>query len=149
MKALLLMVPVLLASCASGFGAATPTTPSAQQLLNADYGPDPGTSIEAVVKQFLEPTLFDPFSAVYRVQQPPKRMWVLRNGAPIYGYGTCIAINAKNRMGGYVGFKSRFFLINGGVVVFDSYATMADYQFCIEGTEFIRRTSEVAAVLGA
>ena len=56
--------------------------------------------------------LFDPYSADFRDEE----VWKLSNGDYLY----CVNVNAKNRMGGFVGFQKYhtwFYLSEGRVIV--------------------------------
>ncbi|OGW03805.1 MAG: hypothetical protein A2Z59_04385 [Nitrospinae bacterium RIFCSPLOWO2_02_39_17] len=56
--------------------------------------------------------LFDPYSAVYRFGLPIKG-YAYVNGTlqpPVFGYIVIVGINAKNRMGGYVGEEDEIYL---------------------------------------
>jgi hypothetical protein len=95
------------------------TMPTQEQIANADYGPYPD-NYQEIIKTYMENLLFDPYSAVYSNWQGPAQGY--SGGRLIqtaYGYRVCVDINAKNRMGGYVGKKRQYFLINNGRVVQD------------------------------
>ncbi len=55
----------------------------------------------------METRLFDPYSAVYRFSPPYKgKVWGgIVYGGWNYGYVVPFTVNAKNRMGGYVGVR--------------------------------------------
>ena len=94
--ALVLMAAVL-AGCAS--------VPSPEQMAAADYGPEPtAEQFQAGVKAELAKSLFDPYSAQFSSWSPIQKGY-LNHGFgrfTIGWYGT-FYVNAKNRMGGYVG----------------------------------------------
>jgi hypothetical protein len=86
------------------------TAPTAQQLASADYGPTPDNYSELIQSQF-RPTLFDPYSAVYEFGKPV-RTWTDR---PVWV--VCGTVNAKNRLGGYVGAAPFYVEIREGSII--------------------------------
>ena len=113
-KILILFGILYLSACATGGGA------NPQDLASADYGAYPA-DYEAIIKNYFNTTLKDPFSAHYQFEKPFKAY--LRNapivgGQPrVFGYMVYTAVNAKNSFGAYVGWKSYRLLIRNGVVV--------------------------------
>lgn len=104
---------------ASLLGACSAPMPNRTEATSADYGEKP--SYEAalsLVKEYMAARLIDPFSAVYSCAQPIKA-WASTSklvhaelgGRVHYGYVMPCMINAKNRMGGYVGAEKRNFMI--------------------------------------
>ena len=106
-------IPVLV-GCAS-------RPPSHQELANADYGPYP-ENWQNLIKARLKLGLVDPESAQYRFPYgQPFKGWKSVQGdrgefssKTIYGWHTCFEYNAKNRMGGYTGYKQTYVMINKG-----------------------------------
>ena len=102
--ALLLAVLVIFGGCA---------TPSQEQISSLDYG-SPPQNYETTIKKYFDGVLFDPFSAHYEFESP-QQFWVkdaLLVGGRLYaGYFVRVGVNAKNRLGGYVGQKMYGFLI--------------------------------------
>ncbi len=85
--------------------------PSAEELSNLDYGFFPD-DYESVTKSYLEATLKDPASVIYREISHPKQAWIKSIGSPMTaGYLVCYTYNAKNSYGGYVGFHRDAILI--------------------------------------
>jgi hypothetical protein len=107
-----LIFAVILASALGG--CLKPPTP--EQVQAADYGPAP-KNYEAAVKAFMHSRLFDPYSAVYEFGQPWS--WYYMNppvkGGALGGFGWFVPvdINAKNRMGGYIGAQQYVFFFRG------------------------------------
>lgn len=98
-------------------GCATPPVrPTQDQINNADYGPYPD-NYEQIIKDQYTKTLFDPYTAVYTFKGSPTKAWFSRYGQVMYGWAICGTINAKNRMGGYVGAQPFYFLFHKGNVV--------------------------------
>jgi len=98
-------------------GCAALHEPTSEQIELANYGRYPDNYKE-IVTNFMSDLLFDPYSAVYSGWCGPKKGWV--GGGLLgykFGYGACVKINAKNRMGGYVGEKLYYFVINNGQIV--------------------------------
>lgn len=93
------------------------SAPTQEQIANADYGSYPD-NYEQIVKDHFSATLFDPYSVVYNSIRPPvKQMWGDRIDGARYDYNVCVNLNAKNRMGGYVGATTSAVMIHNGVVV--------------------------------
>jgi hypothetical protein len=95
--------------------------PTAEQLSNADFGPPPSGDYKAQIRSTFDLILFDGASARYRFERPVKSYL---KAAPVYGtsltYGwrVCGLVNAKNRFGGYVGWRRFFTLFNHNAIVF-------------------------------
>lgn len=90
-------------------------TPTKDEVDRADIGPRPENA-QQIVKDHFAQTLFDPYSAVYRFTYGPERgAWV--GLGTDYGWIVCGTVNAKNRLGGYVGAKRFRVLIAHGRVV--------------------------------
>ena len=109
--ALLLAILVILGGCA--------TPPSQEQISSLDYG-SPPQNYEATIKKHFDNVLFDPYSAHYDFE-PPQQYWVkdapLMGGKLYAGYFVRVGVNAKNRMGGYVGKKMYGFIIKDERIV--------------------------------
>ncbi len=93
--------------------------PNREQVRSAEYGEKPSYETAlALVKQYMTSRLIDPYSAVYTCAQPIKA-WASTSrlindklgGRVHYGYVMPCEINAKNRLGGYVGSQSYNFMI--------------------------------------
>jgi len=101
------------------------TMPTQSEISNLDCGSYPH-DYEAIVKAYYNEVLFDPYSAQYEFT-PPKTSWYkeapLAGGRLLAGYLVVVRVNAKNRMGGYVGKKTSGFLLNNGQIIkrFDEY----------------------------
>jgi hypothetical protein len=89
-------------------------------LHNADHGQYP-TQYEDAVKRYFDNVLFDPFSASYKIGTPQKAYandGLMFGGDVIwYGYVIDVWVNAKNRYGGYVGYKHYLVKMRDGKVV--------------------------------
>lgn len=93
--------------------------PNRAETLNADYGrqPTPEGAL-SLIKIYMGSRLIDPQSAIYNCATPIKA-WVSTSkmihaelgGKVHYGYVMPCLINAKNRLGGYVGAEKRNFMI--------------------------------------
>lgn len=99
----------LVAACAS--------PPTDDQVRAADTGPYP-SSYEQIVKANFATSLFDPYSAVFTFTRAPTKGY---GGNPIdgakIGWIVCGTVNAKNRMGGYVGAKPFVVVISKDAVI--------------------------------
>ena len=103
----------LLAGCAT-------TKLTSEQAAKADYGEFP-TEYDKVIKEHFSRSLFDPYSAHYRIGFPTQgfstKAPIVGGGPDQYGYLVNVAINAKNKFGGYVGEKQFRVLIRDGRVI--------------------------------
>ncbi len=91
--------------------------PTALEIATADYGPYP-SDYQDIIKRYMGNLLFDPYSAVYENWRGPSQGYTGGNFVQTaFGYRVCVDINAKNRLGGYVGRKPHFFMIRYGAVV--------------------------------
>ena len=96
-------------------GCVTPVT--SEQIASADYGTVPVSPIyENAIKHFMQPLLFDPFTARFRFLGEPLKGYAYLSGRrnpPVFGYLVHAGINAKNMMGNYTGEEQyRFFIKN-------------------------------------
>lgn len=101
MKTRNLLATLLLCLC---FGCVT--GPTQQQLEAMDLGPVP-VNYQEPVKKYLDEALFDPYSAHIEFLGAPRKAWyrepAVGGGKLHVGYLIPVAVNAKNRMGGYTG----------------------------------------------
>lgn len=98
-------------------GCATPISP--KDIANADYG-SPPKDYKKVIEKEIGTQLLDPYSAQYEFSQPSKgytKASPLFGTSQVFGYKVCGTVNAKNRMGGYVGRVPFFTLFRNGVLV--------------------------------
>jgi len=102
-------------------------TPTKEEVDRADIGPRPENAQQLVRDHFAQ-TLFDPYSAVYTFNYGPERgVWV--GLGTDYGWIMCGTLNAKNRLGGYVGAKRFRVLISHGRVV-ENASAVGDFIPC-------------------
>lgn len=107
--------------CAAGMSACA-QRPTPQELSKADYGTYP-IDYKEIVESYMRKALFDPYSAVYEHRRGPSIGYVGGNFVETqYGYRVCVDLNAKNRMGGYVGSRTQFFMTKNGIVTFQTEA---------------------------
>ena len=92
--------------------------PTQHEIDTANYGPYPKT-YRQIIENYMSAYLHDPFSAEYASWKGPSRGWLSNRiyGAK-FGYRVCVAINAKNLYGGYVGWRPYQFVINNGNVIY-------------------------------
>ena len=98
----------------------TTTKLTPEQAAKADYGEYP-TNYEQIVKDHFSRSLYDPYSAHFSIGTPYQgfstRAPIVGGGPDQFGYSVDVGINAKNRLGGYVGEKQfRLLLKNGRVI---------------------------------
>ena len=95
-----------------------PKRPTKAELARADHGPYP-ESYKEILLQDLERHLIDPDSLKdFRVIEPPRKSYLRgKDGNWIYGYEVTLGYNAKNRYGGYVGWKEQKALLRDGRVL--------------------------------
>lgn len=87
--------------------------PTQEELRAGDFGTEPFGYREQI-RAHMESRLFDPSSAEYRYDGPPVPGYAHLRGnrhPAVLGYLVSVQINAKNRYGGYVGYKPHLFLI--------------------------------------
>lgn len=82
----------------------------------ADYGTPP-TDFKIKIKAWMEGNLKDPDSAKISEPTPLRKEVAFQNKQPIFGYTTCMGINAKNSYGGYTGIKGYWFFFHQGKIV--------------------------------
>lgn len=100
------------------------TLATPEQIAQADYGTlSPG--YKDAIENSMATVLFDPYSAHYRYLGDPVRGCAIVEvgGRPVFGYIVDVGINAKNRMGGYVGEDKFTFLVRNEAVWRLSYFT--------------------------
>lgn len=100
MKKLILIVSVLflITSCAGG------SKPTPDQLSNNQFTKCPYDH-QQQIRNILGKNLIDPYSAQYEYSTPEKYVYEGNFGYSVYG-----SVNAKNRLGGYVGKKAHMFM---------------------------------------
>ena len=114
MKKIFVLVLVVVAFGACGLI----PPPTVDELAKADYGPAPDNPTEQAL-DYLKTVLFDPMSAQIEWQGKCEKgwWWVLDQFQiphATYGWKLTAKINAKNRMGGYVGFSQYTFCFRDG-----------------------------------
>jgi len=92
----------------------------------ADYGSYPTNYQNAIETAFVR-QLKDPDSAKFSDFTAPKHDQMVQveyathgvgvNKTAVYGYSSCVSVNAKNSYGGYTGNKQYWFLIRNGQVM--------------------------------
>ena len=107
------------------------TTPTADQLANADFGAHPDNYKEFVIN-FMRFRLKDPNSAKYEFKEPTQGYV---NAAPIrgggiigFGYLISFVYNAKNSFGGYTGWQRGKILFNNGEVLWYELGINKGYE---------------------
>lgn len=104
---------MLITGCAT-----TKLTP--EQAAKADYGEYP-SDYQKIVEDHFSHSLFDPYSAHYRFEKPYQgfstKAPIVGGGPDKFGWLVEVGVNAKNRLGGYVGEKQFRLLIKNGRVI--------------------------------
>lgn len=109
------IVILLMCSIVCLVGCVSFPQPTSEQLTSANYGKFP-VDYEKQIKARAKNYLFDPYSARYTFGKPYKA-WSSRTGEIRYGYAIDFTLNAKNRMGGYIGAKKYWaFFYNGNLI---------------------------------
>lgn len=96
--------------------------PTLNELNVADYGEYP-SNYEKIIKDYLHGRLTDPDSIKGLEISEPKPGWTqfhcdYFSDHPKFGYISWVTFNAKNRMGGYVGYKKYLMVIKNGNIIF-------------------------------
>lgn len=115
-----LSVLVLLTGCTT-----TLSKSRIEAVKDADYGSPLTLDYETFIKDYFEQILFDPYSAVYEFRNPQRviykpGMW--EGGGQLtkklyVGYVVIALVNAKNRLGAYVGAERYGFLFKDDKLV--------------------------------
>ena len=105
-KVIIFVFILLLVSCTYNF------KPTPEQYSSADFGAYP-SDYENIVRAYFSRSLFDPYTAVYTFESPVKGR--IGGGPSPFGWIACGTLNAKNRMGGYVGANDYLVKIYNGV----------------------------------
>lgn len=124
MKKLLILLAVATFLTA---GCAIFSRPTSHDLYNADYGPCPDNH-EELIKRFYHIRLFDPYSAVYTFDKFCKG-WEWSDFLkikPRFGWIICGTLNAKNRLGGYIGVSPFYIFIRDGRIINEILAHRED-----------------------
>ena len=84
--------------------------PSSEEFAQGDFGSQP-TNYEQTVREYMNNSLKDPFSAQYQFGQPEKAWYGNPGGLLVsrdirYGWGVLVRVNAKNSFGAYVGWRN-------------------------------------------
>gem|GEM_PF-1121855 len=116
---------------------------SQDKLATADFGAEPPSNYQDIIKERIDRTLIDPTSGIYRFTSKPRKGYF--KTSPIvatreqFGYLVCGHVNGKNRFGGYTGGHRFAALMRGEHVVQllsgntgDSLANVAISKWCIE-----------------
>lgn len=90
--------------------------PTPEQVAVADYGSAP-TKHEELIRAYFKDRLYDPFTAQYEFSAPRRGWRSSTLTPPIFGWRVMTRVNAKNRMGGYVGWHSYAVLLRGDSIV--------------------------------
>jgi len=98
--------------------------PTVEEINSANYGAAPENPKEQAMA-YIQETFFDPMSAVVEWQGECEKGWwrVIESASMLvppkvyFGWKIKAKVNAKNRMGGYVGFKDMEFCFQDGKLV--------------------------------
>jgi hypothetical protein len=99
----------------------TPPTPS--EVASIGYGSTLPANYKAVVQDYLNTHLKDPFSAVLLWRYAPVQGWIrtapMEGSQLIMGWKIVVDVNAKNGYGAYTGYVPYLFMLRNGAVVFE------------------------------
>jgi len=123
-KTLMVICVLFLSACVKN--------PTPQQIDNADYGNLP-ENYKEIAQNAISNGLLDPSSAQFSNWGQPAKVWRYNRRYSknhMFGHRVCVEVNAKNRMGGYVGRKLFYVLINNDKVldVTGSFTAKGVYQ---------------------
>jgi len=114
---LLVMLCLVLAGCSIS----SRPGPSQEDMDRADFGPPP-RDIDKTILAWMDEHLYDPISAIMEILSPPEKSWWGNTGTLMvpreihYCWIVKTRIIAKNKMGGYIGWKSYHFYIRDGKI---------------------------------
>ena len=117
--AVLAVATALLAGCATQAQKADQAFEAYKATLpepNADYGSYP-QNYQELIKAYMAKSLKDPDSAKYSDFSTPRKEHAIANQKAIYGYSSCVLVNAKNSYGGYTGNQQQWFFFRNGEIV--------------------------------
>lgn len=107
-----------------------------------NHGKFPGNYKAVVLKRFSE-TLKDPYSAKYGRFSIPRKEHAIEDASfqkAIFGWSTCVDVNAKNSFGAYAGNTTFWFLLVDGKIARSREVTSGDEIYsgrpinCADGT---------------
>ena len=117
MKKLLKLAVVLLVATCGLNSCGIVAHPSPEELAQ-DVGLLPYNYQELVTNR-IKSSLIDPYSAIVEFTSAPERGWLARMGYGRHiGWVGTVTVNAKNRMGGYVGSVPYEYCIANGTVTY-------------------------------
>lgn len=116
-------------------GCAVVPAPTVEEARAIGYGPEPTVEVlDQALKTFFQDRLIDPESARFSYRNRPKKEYMKETG--IFGDHTLrtgwtfiVAVNAKNRLGGYVGAEDYEFLIKDGVIVGCRHGALPSWEW--------------------
>jgi len=94
-RAALLLAAVSLFGCLA-------VEPPPLDLSAVSIGPPP-EDYATQIREYFKPSLLDPYSAVYEMRSPVRGWERANDGVMRVIWAVCGTVNAKNRLGGYVG----------------------------------------------
>ncbi len=102
------------------------TMPTQEESSKLDYDDPLAIDYGKTIRDYFEQTLFDSYPARYKFE-PPRQYWYkpsvfsggqLFSRGPLYsGYMVIVWVNAKNRLGAYVGMKKFGFLFKNNELI--------------------------------
>jgi len=98
-----------------------PPTPG--QVASIGYGTPLTVDYRAVIKDWLDKNLKDPYSAVVEYPYKPVQGWIrtapIQGSQLIMGWKIPVRVNAKNSFGAYVGNRVYLFIFRDNRIVFE------------------------------
>ena len=113
-----------LAAMALLFTSCAETPPTPEQVATIGYGSGLPSNYKAIIQDYLNTHLKDPYSAVLLWRYAPVQGWIrtapIEGSQLIMGWKIVVDINAKkNGYGGYTGYVPYLFMLRNGAVVFE------------------------------
>ena len=113
-RMIMILALVLLVGC-------MPPPPNVDEIraLTPDTAPPDSAAVVSQLRDHFELQLYDPARAMFKCGTPADGLagpiWYKAADGNIYaGYGVAFYLNAKNRMGGYVGWEAYMSFFRGG-----------------------------------
>ena len=127
-KTIAVLLPLLLAACASSPPNKAPSqvspkpaaakAPAQEEIYDysENHGSYPDNYI-ALIQSYFAATLYDGHTARYAQFSKPRQEHMMHNQKLVYGYSSCVLIDAKNQSGNYTGYQLNWVFFKNGKII--------------------------------